>query len=93
MPDKIYVMDDDENLEPLEERPFEQEEHLQKLIADHPGLLAGEQISPDSPRRWILISREQGIAETADTGNIWAVDHLLYRPGRHPDLGGSEARG
>ena len=86
MPDKIYVMDDDENLEPLEERSFEQEEHLQKLIADHPNLLDGEQISPNSPRRWILISREQGISEAANTGNIWAVDHLLIDQDAIPTL-------
>ena len=86
MAEKIYVMDEQGNLEPLEESRFEQEDHLQALIANHPDLLAGEQIRPDNPRRWILISREQGIAETADMGNIWAVDHLLIDQDAIPTL-------
>ena len=42
--------------------------HLQELIAEHPELIDGEQIRPDDARRWILIAREKGIAETSDTG-------------------------
>ena len=86
MTERIYAMDERENLEPLEERRFEQEEHLQKLIADHPDLLAGEQIRPEDPRRWILITREQGIAETPDSASIWAVDHLLIDEDAIPTL-------
>ena len=86
MAERIYAMDDQDDLEPFEERRFEQEDHLQKLIADHPGLLAGEQIDPDSPRRWILVSREQGIAETPDSSSIWAVDHLLIDQDAIPTL-------
>lgn len=86
MTERIYSMDDYGRLTPFEERRFDQEDHLQKLIADHPGLLAGEQIDPESPRRWILISREQGIAETSDTGNTWAVDHLLIDQDAIPTL-------
>ena len=86
MTERIYAMDERENLEPLEERRFEQEEHLQALIADHPDLLAGEQIRPEDPRRWILITREQGIAETPDSASIWAVDHLLIDQDAIPTL-------
>ncbi len=86
MAERIYVMDEQANLEPLEEDPFELEDHLQELIAKHPDLLAGEQMDPDSPKHWILISREQGIAETADTGDRWAVDHLLIDQDAVPTL-------
>ena len=86
MAEKIYVMDEQGNLEPLEESRFEQEDHLQALIANHPQLLAGEQINPDSPRRWILISREQGIADTEGASDRWSLDHLLIDQDAIPTL-------
>ena len=86
MAEKIYVMDEQKNLEPLEESRFEQEDHLQALIADHPELLAGEQIRPDNPRRWILISREQGIPETPGAPDRWWVDLLLVDQDATPTL-------
>ena len=86
MAEKIYVMDEQGNLEPLEESRFEQEDHLQALIADHPQLLAGEQIDPAAPRRWILISREQGIADTEGASDRWSLDHLLIDQDAIPTL-------
>ena len=86
MAEKIYVMDEQENLEPLEESRFEQEDHLQALIANHPDLLAGEQIDPAAPRRWILISREQGIADTEGASDRWSLDHLLIDQDAIPTL-------
>ena len=86
MPEKIYAMDDNGKLLHFEENRFKQENHLQKLIADHPELLPGGQVNRDSHQRWILISREQGIPETTDTGNIWAVDHLLIDQDAIPTL-------
>ena len=86
MAEKIYVMDEQKNLEPLEESRFEQEDQLQALIADHPQLLTGEQIRPDNPRRWILISREQGIPETPGAPDRWWVDLLLVDQDATPTL-------
>ena len=86
MGEKIYVMDGEGSLEALEETPFELEEQLQSLIATHPELLAGEQINPDSPRRWILVSREQGIADTEGSAYRWALDHLLIDQKAMPTL-------
>ena len=77
MAERIYVMKDAGNLEPLTEEPFDTEDILQKLIADHPELLDGEQIRPADPRRWLLVTREKGIADGPDAGNRWSVDHLM----------------
>ena len=77
MAERIYVMKDAGNLEPLTERPFDTENILQALIADHPELLDGEQIRPADPRRWLLVTREKGIADVPDAGNRWSVDHLM----------------
>ena len=68
------------------EEPFALEDILQELIADHPKLLSGEQINPNDPRRWLLIQREQGIADTEDGNYRWALDHLLIDQDAMPTL-------
>ena len=77
MAERIYVMNEGGSLEPLTEKSFDTEDILQGLIADHPELLDGEQICPGDPRRWLLVTREKGIADAPDSGNRWSVDHLL----------------
>ena len=62
------------------------EEELQALIAEHPEVLDGEQMRPGAPLRWILIAREQGIAESSDAAARWAVDHLLVDQDAVPTL-------
>ena len=74
------------NVEPLEEAPFKLEEELQGLIADYPALLDGRQITSHEPRRWLLVTREQGIADISDAGARWAVDHLLVDQDAVPTL-------
>ena len=86
MAERIFVMDKDGNLESMDETPFAQENTLQELIAKYPELLAGEQMRPDNPRRFILITREKGIADKPDAGNRWSVDHLLIDQDAVPTL-------
>ena len=77
MAERIYVMDEQQALQPLREKSFLSEDILQRLLAEHPELLDGEQINPSDPRRWILVDREVGISETADASPVWSLDHLL----------------
>ena len=86
MAERIYIRGDGGGLEPLEEEPFSTEDELQALIAEHPELLDGEQIRPGDPRRWILIAREKGIAETSDSGARWAIDHVIIDQDAVPTL-------
>ena len=86
MGERIYTRGEGGGLEPLEEEPFSTEAELQALIAEHPELLDGEQVSPGDPRRWILITREKGIAETPDSGARWAIDHLIVDQDAVPTL-------
>ena len=86
MAERIYTRDEHKRLEPLEEKPFSSEDALQALIADYPELLDGTQMRPDDPRRWILITREKGIAERSDAGERWALDHLLIDQDAVPTL-------
>ncbi len=73
-------------MEPMREEPFDLEDTLQELIADHPQLLSGEQINPGDPRRWILIRREQGIPDIEGGSDRWALDHLLIDQEAIPTL-------
>ncbi len=77
MPERIYTKAAGGRLESVEEVSFSSEDELQALIADHPELLDGQQMRPDDALRWILVTREQGIAEKSSMGDRWAVDLLL----------------
>lgn len=86
MAERIYTRGERGGLEPLEEEPFSTEDELQALIAEHPELLDGEQIRPGDPRRWILITREQGIADTPEGSARWSLDHLIVDQDAVPTL-------
>lgn len=75
--DAIYLRSFDGSLERVALAPFETEEVLQTLIENYPEILAGEQIAPDRPLRWLLVTREAGIPGGEGDGDRWAVDHLL----------------
>ena len=72
MPERIYTSAGDGKLE--------------ALIAEHPELLDGEQICPGDARRWILVTREKGIAASAGEAARWAVDHLIIDQDAVPTL-------
>ena len=61
----------------MNEATYLSEDLLQKLLADYPSLISGSQINPERPRRWLLISREFGIADDKDSGQRWSLDHLF----------------
>ena len=87
MTERIYTRDREGRLEPLEEEHFAKEDELQALIAEHPEVLDGEQMRPGDPLRWILITREQGIAESSsDAAARWSVDHLVVDQDAVPTL-------
>ena len=86
MAERIYTRDERGGLAPLAEEPFSTEDELQALIANNPELLDGEQVRPDDPRRWILITREKGIAERSDASGRWSLDHLIIDQDAVPTL-------
>ena len=86
MAERIYVRNGAGGLEPLEEKPFPSEDALQALLAEHPELLDGEQMRPGDPRRWILVTREQPIADTAGGAPRWSLDHLVIDQDATPTL-------
>lgn len=68
----IYLLQNDSTLIAMKSQPYDSERLLQQLLAQHPHLLAGEQMDLEAPRRWLLISRELAVGE-----GRWAVDHLF----------------
>ncbi len=53
--DGIYLLNGTGGLIEMPEQKYEAEHLLQKLHADYPSLLAGDQIDRASPRRWLLV--------------------------------------
>jgi len=73
----IFLIQNDGQLVEMREQPYDSEALLQRLLADYPNLLAGDQINTNEPRRWLLVTREAGLPSTADGNGRWAVDHLF----------------
>ncbi|MGI8500120.1 MAG: hypothetical protein ACR2LR_03135 [Hassallia sp.] len=73
----IYLIQDNGQLVQMTEKAYDSEDLLQKLLADYPSLLAGEQIDSVAPRRWLLISREMAVPDDEDSSGRWTLDHLF----------------
>ncbi|CAN5684022.1 hypothetical protein BH24ACT18_BH24ACT18_21830 [soil metagenome] len=73
----IYLIHDNNRLVEMTEQPYGTEDLLQKLLADYPNLLAGDQIDSNAPRRWLLVAREVSLASEEGGSGRWSVDHLF----------------
>jgi hypothetical protein len=49
---------------------------LQDLLEKSPELLAGDQIDPEVPRRWLLIKREMSVPDPVSAVSRWSIDFL-----------------
>jgi hypothetical protein len=85
MPGSIFLVHDDGKLVEMKETPYDSEALLQGLLADYSNLLAGDQIDPDHPRRWLLVTREMRVSgdEGTDRGYL---DHLFLDQDAVPTL-------
>jgi hypothetical protein len=69
----------------MHETPYDTEAVLQKLIAEHPQVLAGDAVAADdSP--WLLVRREAGVADAAEATARWSLDHLFLDAAGIPTL-------
>ena len=83
---QIFLISESNQLVPLNSSEYDSEELLQALLADHPDLLAGDQINPNQPRRWLLISREMGVPDQEAGSGRWSLDHLFLDQDAIPTL-------
>lgn len=86
MAGRIYLLDREASLVAMEETAYDSEKLLQELLANHPDLLAGEQINSDDPRRWLLVMREMSIPGEEEGGARWSLDHLFIDQDGVPTL-------
>ena len=75
--DGIFLITQDDRMVEMTAAPFISEDDLQDLLARHSSLLAGGQITPGAPRRWLLISREMGLPGEEGGSDTFSVDHLF----------------
>lgn len=61
----------------MRESQYDSEDMLQRLLAEHPNLIAGEQVNSAAPRRWLLVRREAGIPGEEGGYGRWSADHLF----------------
>jgi hypothetical protein len=73
----MFILREDGSLAPMSSQPYDSESLLQSWIADHPELLAGDQINHDNPRRWLLVKREAGVPGEESLWVRWSLDHLF----------------
>jgi hypothetical protein len=76
---KIFLVGESEDdLVPMEESAYVKEAHLQRLLVRYPDLLPGDQITPDDPRRWLLVAREMAVpGDELEERGRWSLDHLF----------------
>lgn len=84
--DGLFHLGPDQKLVAMTATPYEAEDILQQLLETHPDLLAGGQMTPEAPRRWALVKREQGVPDRDDAGSRWSVDHLFVDQDAVPTL-------
>jgi hypothetical protein len=82
----VFVIKGDESLVAMQPAEFAKEDDFQTLLSNFPELLVGDQIDPDSPRRWLLVKREQTITTGEIGASNWAIDHLFLDQDGIPTL-------
>ena len=73
----IFLLQENDELVEMREQQYDSENLLQKLVAKYPNLLAGDHINKESPRKWILVSRELALPSNEENNGRWSVDHLF----------------
>ena len=82
----VFVLNDKNTLVSLEAAHFASEDDFQVLLAKFPELLAGDQIDPSNPRRWVLVKREVAVPSEENGGGRWSLDHLFLDQDGVPTL-------
>ena len=68
MADQVFVLSTSNVLTPMAKVGFKSEDIFQTLLADHPEILGGTDAGVP-----LLVSREQGIADTLDGADRWSL--------------------
>lgn len=99
MSGRIHLLNGAE-LVAMDEQPYDSEDLLQKMLANYPDFLTGEQINSDDPRRWLLVTRSMStrklllpliiavwVRTSALFNEFFQGNKQLNWPARHPFRG------
>jgi hypothetical protein len=82
----IFLIQGSGELVEMAEQPYESEDLLQRLLAQYPSVLAGDQGNGAVRRRWLLVSREMEVPSEEGGAGRWSLDHLFLDQGGIPTL-------
>lgn len=68
----------------MAQHPYEREDLLQKLLANFPSVLGGDQFDSEEPKRWLLISRDADVPSQDAGASRWSIDHLFIDQDKIP---------
>ena len=75
---KAYVVQDNGATIPMQRvRCKNEDEELQRILERNPDLLPGDQINPESPRRWLIVEREMGVPDPSSGSERWSIDFFF----------------
>ena len=82
----VFLLQGEDSLVAMEPGQFASEDDFQRLLSRFPELLVGDQVDPQSPRRWILVKREQSISTGEIGASVWSIDHVFLDQDGIPTL-------
>jgi hypothetical protein len=82
----VFLLQSADSLLAMEPAQFAKEDDFQRLVSRFPELLVGDQIDPQSPRRWVLVRREQPISTGEIGASQWSIDHVFLDQDGIPTL-------
>jgi hypothetical protein len=82
----VFLLQGSNSLVAMEPGQFASEDDFQRLLSRFPELLVGDQVDPQSPRRWILVKREQSISTGEIGASVWSIDHVFLDQDGIPTL-------
>lgn len=75
---KVYMIDGQDKTSAMKRiRCANEEKELQNLLENNFDLLAGDQINPEEPRRWLLIKKEMPVPDPASGTDRWSIDFFF----------------
>ena len=88
----IFLIQENGDLVEMIETPPYSEALLQTWLEKYPSLLAGHQIDPSAPRRWLLVERECGVPSEEGRRRALVSRSSVLGSGRHTNDCRSEAK-
>jgi hypothetical protein len=82
----VFLLQGADSLVAMEPAEFAKEADFQLLLSRFPALLVGDQIDAESPRRWVLVKREQSVSTGEVGASQWSIDHVFLDQDGIPTL-------